>query len=922
MAPRRTSKTTDAVFWGLLAAGWLAIGWAYWAFILAPGTDVISFTVPPAFGLGSRNAEILAPEFFGIAMALPLLWIIQRFTLSDLPTYQRWMNVVIRALVIIALMGAAVQVVTTTFESRVSTIFIVDASASMPDAALEKAVAFINETAASQHKGERDEVKVLAFAKRPYEVPFGEDGKIAEIPRPIDATERLGSDPASALRMAYGLFPQDHLKRIVLISDGNETDGDLLAETHKAAAFGIRVYNHEVEIAAPQEVLIRAFEFPQDLKVGEPFTAVARVFSTHKTDATFQIWQNDFKDAAKKVELEPGMNEITFETEVYEPGFKKFKLDMKVEGADHFKENNNFVYSVNVAGKPRVLYVEGEMRSRHYLERALRNENFEVETRGPYGVPTSLDEFESFDLVLLSDLAAMYLSQDQMRLIDRYVRELGGGFIMVGGENSFGPGGYYGTFIEKTLPVEFEPEKKRETPQLALMLVIDKSGSMNGDRIELAKDAAKATVEILQRHDKVGVTAFDDGVQNLVRMQSASNRVRILSDISKLRASGGTNIPVALLHAYEQLAITPAKLKHVILLTDGHSDAGNIFTEILPAMRIEGITVTSVAVGGQSDTTLLRRIAEGGGGRYYYTNDPYNVPRIFTKETSTVSRSSMVEEPFRPSVVKRAQILEGIPWSAAPYLLGYVSTKAKPDAELLMVSDHGEPVLARWRLGLGKVVAFTSDLKNRWAVEWVRWPGYAKFWAQLIRDTMRANDADSLAMVTEVDQQRARIVVDAIGEDDRFINDLQSVIAITAPDGKTRNVRLEQSAAGRYEASIPLDQYGSYGLKATHDKEGDTIAVSLGSISYPYPREYLFVEPNREIMRRAAEVGRGGNNPTIETLFDPMGEEVKYRAELWPWFVVAALILLVFDLAFRRIRLSGRTEISWESVTSRRRPST
>ncbi len=902
----RLKSFAEGGFWALLAALWVGLGWLYWAFILEPGLDVIAFTV------GGRNAEILRPELFGLALVLPLLWVIGRYTLSDLPRYQKWINVCMRATMLALLIMALVQVVTTTFESRISTIFVVDTSASVPDAMIESASTYINE--AITKRGERDEVKVLAFARRPYEVPLGEDGKLGAIPRPAIEDDGLASNPAAALRMAYGLFPQDHLKRVVIISDGNETDGDVLAEAHKAQTFGIRIYNHEIEVEPRKEVLIRAFDLPQDLKVGEPFTAIARVFSTHATEASFQLWQNDFKDASKKVTLEAGMNEVAFDTEVFEPGFKKFKLEMKVTGDDHFKENNRFVYSVNVSGKPRVLYVEGEMRSSLYLERALKNESFDVETRGPYGVPTTFEEFESFDLVLLSDLAAMYLTQDQMRMIDRYVRELGGGFIMVGGENSFGPGGYYNTYIERTLPVEFEPEKKRDTPQLALMLVIDKSGSMSGDRIELAKDAAKATVEILQKYDKVGVTAFDDGVQSLVRMQSASNRVRILSDIGKLRASGGTNIPVALLHAYEQLAITPAKLKHVILLTDGHSDGGTIFTEILPAMRIEGITVTTVAVGGQSDTTLLRRIAEGGGGRYYYTNDPYNVPRIFTKETSTVARTSMVEEPFRPIVTKRAQVLDGIPWSSAPYLLGYVSTKKKPDAELLLASETGEPVLARWRLGLGKVAAFTSDLKNRWAVEWVRWPGYAKFWAQLIRDTMRANDADSLAMTTSVDQQKAHILVDAVGEDDRFINDLRSTIAITGPDGKSETVTLQQTAAGRYEAQIPLKQYGSYGLKATHDKDGDTIAVSLGSISNPYPREYLFVEPNRTILRQTAEVGRGETDPKIETLFDAMGEEVKYRQELWPWFLVLAMVLLAFDLALRRIRLSGKTEIGWNTV--------
>lgn len=900
-------------FWGALAAGWLALGFVFFNFIVWPKRDVIAFT------FNERNVEILEPYFFGILLIAPVLWLVNRYTLSDLPRYQRWINITLRLLVITALTGALTQWVVTTFESRVSTIFLVDTSASVPDNVLVEATTFINETIAK--KGERNEVKVIAFAKRPYEVALGDEGKLASIPRPssiegkdVKKDDELGSDASSALRMAYGLFPQDHLKRIVVVSDGNETTGDFLAESYKAEAFGIRIFNKEIPFETPKEVLVRGLDFPENINVGEPFNAVARVFSNHKVTAKFQLWQNDFKDGYVERELEPGINEIEFKSEVFEPGFRKFRLDMKVDGEDHFKENNAFVYSTNVEGKPRVLYVEGYQRARHYLERALKTENFELETRGPYGVPSTLEELENFDCVILSDLAALYLSQGQMQLLDRYVRELGGGLIMVGGENSFGPGGYYGTYIERTIPVDFEPKKKRQTPTLALMLIIDKSGSMNGDRIELAKEAAKATVNILQDNDRVGVNAFDDGNQPLVRMQNAGNRVRIASDISRLRASGGTNIAGALAYGYEELALTTAKLKHIILLTDGHSDAGNIFSELLPAIRIEGITVSTVAVGGSSDSTLLRRIAEGGGGRYYYTNDPYNVPRIFMKETSTVSRSSMVEEPFQPKVVRRAQVLEGIPWGSAPYLLGYVSTKAKPSAEVLMVSDYGEPILARWRRGLGKAVAFTSDLKNRWAVEWVRWAGYQKFWSQLIRDTMRANSSDRLAMSTSIEQESAKIVVDAVGDDDKFINGLKSEVTVTSPDGKTSQISLQQTASGRYEAELPLTQYGSYGLKATHDKDGDTIAVSLASVSNPYPREYQFVDPNLELLRRAAQVSGGETNPTIEKLFDPMGEEVKYRRELWPFFLLAALLLLVMDIALRRIRLSGQTEISWDRV--------
>jgi len=896
----------EAGFWGGLAAAWLTLGWFYYEWVLSTGGAVIAFE---AYG---RNVEILAPYFFGVWLLGPLIALLQRRSLSDLPGYQHVFNTLFRVVVIFVIGLALVRPVVTSFESKVSTIFIVDVSASVPDSVIEEAREWIN--LASKSRGERDEVHVIAVAENPTLLPLV-DGELLEIPRPSEA-EGLVTDISSAIRMAYGVFSQDHVKRLVLFGDGNETRGDFLAEVHKARSFGVRVYHKEILFDPPKEVLIRSMDFPDDMKVGEPFTMVARIFSNHAVGIDLQLWQNDFKDGTQRVELEPGITEVLFKTEAYEPGLRRFKLDMTVRGEDTFKENNSFVHNVSVVGKPRVLYIEGELRSRLYLERALRNETFDLETRGPTGVPTTLEEFASFDLVILSDVAAMHVSHGQMQLIDRYTRELGGGFIMVGGESSFGPGGYYGSYIERVLPVGFEPEKKRNTPTLGLMLLIDKSGSMTGDRMELAKEAAKATVEILQPEDRVAVGGFDDGVMPVVTMQSASNRVRIASDISRLRPSGGTNIAKALEYGFEQLVMVNARRKHVILLTDGHADTANIFTELMPAFRMENITVSTVAVGSGSDTTMLRRIAEGGGGRYYYTNDPYSVPRIFMKETSMVSRTSMVEEPFRPRIAKRAQVLEGIAWETSPYLLGYVSTKAKPQAEVLMVSDHGEPILARWRNGLGKVAVFTSDLKNRWAVEWVRWPGYAKFWAQLIRDTMRANEEDSLAMVTEVIQDEARIVVDAIGEDDRFINNLNSVVSVQRPNGESTQITLQQTAAGRYEARFGLKEFGSYGLKAVHERDGQTMAVSLATVSYPYPREFQFVEPNHQLLRRAAEVGGGTTNPEPPTIFDAMGEEAKHRKELWPYLIVLALVLAVFDLAFRRIRLSGSTELPWERVIS------
>ena len=291
--------------------------------------------------------------------------------------------------------------------------------------------------------------------------------------------------------------------------------------------------------------------------------------------------------------------------------------------------------------------------------------------------------------------------------------DLGGGFIMAGGENSFGSGGYTGSRLEKLLPVRFDTEKKRDQPGLALALVIDRSGSMTGEKLELAKDAAKATAELLGADDLIGVIAFDSQPTSIVRLQRAANRVRIASDISRLTAGGGTNILPALKEAYDQLDPARAKLKHVILLTDGQASYDGI-RELCDEMAEHKITISAVGVGAEADKTLLTMIAERGGGRFYFTQSAQNIPKIFTKETTEVARNALVEEQVGVHVQKRAELLDGVGIETAPPLRGYVSTKPKPLSDVVLVSDLGEPILARWRVGLGQAVAWTSDVKNRW----------------------------------------------------------------------------------------------------------------------------------------------------------------------------------------------------------------
>lgn len=899
------------MFWTALAAVWILGGWAYLHWLIWPGVETL------AFDAGGRSFEILAPHFFGVLLVLPLLMVARRFSLSDLPGYQRILNLGMRAAVIGAIAVSLVQVVVTDFDSRVSTIFLVDTSASFPDEALDLALSRVND--AVDDAGEDDEIQLIAFAGQPYLVDPEPDGTYSTIPRSEDTDELYDTDISAALRMAYGLFPGDHLKRVVLMSDGNETHGDLLAEVNRAADFGVRLFAHILDYESPPEVLIRDVDAPESIEVGAPFHLTARIFSTHDDTVDLTLWQGDYRDGDETVDVEAGLTEVRFETEVSEPGFQEFQLEMNVHGRDTHDENNEYIHTAHIHGEPRILYVEGEMRSRHFMERALSDEDFDVEVRSPAGVPTTLDELEAFDLVLLSDVHADDFSSEQMGLFDNYVRRLGGGLVMAGGEDSFGPGGWQNTPIEDLMPVRFESQEQHDTPSLAVLLVIDRSGSMSEHRrMELAREAARAAVRELDDDAEIGILAFDHEVTTIAPVQPVANRARIINRIDRIQIRGGTDIARALDRSYEKMAFHPARVRHVILLTDGISPEENIFTEIMPAMRLEDITVTTVAVGDGAETSLMRRVAEAGNGRFYFTNQPYAVPQIFIDETRAVAQSALIEEPVQARVAGRAQFLDGIDWDRAPYLLGYVSTTPRPEADVVLTTDEGEPLLAQWRVGMGQTVAFTSDIKNRWGVQWVRWSGYPQLWAQLIRHTMRTDDQDHLPMRTRIDGDRGRVTVDAIGPDDQFINDLDSRLQITGPDGDGQQVDFNQIAPGRYEADFPLDQYGSYELAAHHERGDETFAVSQASLSYPYPRGLSFTEPNHDLIAQAVETASGMLNPDTAEVFDPDGEEVRYRRHLWPYFAGLAVLLLLVDLALRRIRLSGSTDISWQELVGDR----
>ncbi|MGE0787484.1 MAG: VWA domain-containing protein [Sandaracinaceae bacterium] len=908
MTPPPSRYGRHAVYLAIALAACAAVAAAI---LLRLGHDTVVFEVR-----GERY-ELMAPLFLAAVGAAPLLWFGLSVSLADLPRAQRWLAALLRSALIACLALALARLAWTTDATRVTTVFLVDVSDSVTGASLRRAQETFEE--AYRARGD-DEVRLVTFAEDAHLCPIDEDAD--ELPSFVDLAEthdRAGSDLSAALQLAYGLFEPGTVRRVVLMSDGGQTRGDALAEASRARSLGVRIHTVPYREGAPSEIAVRRLELPERIRVGEPFLVRTHLFSTGEARARLRLYQGEVLnglEGVRDVELAPGDTVVELRSIVRVAGPVTYSVSVEPEGEDRFRANNTYASTVVVPGRPSVLYVEGVQGRATYLASALSAGDFEVDVRSPRSLPTTVRELERFDFVILSDVAADEVSLGQRDAIERYVRDLGGGFMMAGGENSFGLGGWQGTRIEELLPVRMDGERRRDQPSLAIALVIDKSGSMNGPKMELAKDAAIATAEMLGAEDYITVIGFDSEPTRVVRMQSAANRIRIIRDIGRLTARGGTAIFPALDMAFADLAVTRARIKHVILLTDGQTQEPGI-PELVQAMRAEGITVSTVGLGSDVNRGLLTQAATLGGGRSYFTQDPHNVPRIFMRETSTAMRSNVVEEYFQPRPVSPADFLRGVDLASAPYLHGYVATRARPSpAQVILESDIGEPVLARWRVGLGWSLAWTSDVKNRWAVEWLRWPSYSRFFSQLVREHMRQRHRQTLDMTAEVEDGEVRVVVDAIGGDDEFLNDLRSTLHVEGPMGaRPRDDReeridedheLRQTAPGRYEARFALTQYGSFVLTAEHRAGERVVAESTAQLVNPYPLEYARFEPDLTLLERAATVTGGEVDPSVEAMFDPGEETALHHEELWPRVLFVALVLFVLDLLLRRVRLFDR----------------
>lgn len=850
------------------------------------------------------------PEFLWLLLvAVPILAGAVR--LRSAGPVRRWVITGVRAVLVTLIILALAGMEATRRSKDMTVYFVLDQSDSIPATVRQQAAESIAELAA--RKPVDDEAGLVVFGGTASIEDFAVNTyEFTGVINSVVDTQR--SDFARALRLAMSAFPNDRMRRIVLMTDGNQTTGDGVQVARLARNEGIPIDVLPLEYESEADVRIDKVIAPQQVAKDAPYEV--RVFMSSDRDTTGQlrIFEDGQLVASQPVQISAGKNApLVLPRRGDESGFKRYEAVVEVAG-DQRPQNNRAETFTNVRGDPRVLVVEGAPATEtNYLAAALQLEGVQVSLRGPREIPQTLEELQSYDSLVLSNVNAGEMSLQQQNMIEAAVRDLGLGLVMVGGEDSFGAGGYQDSPIERALPVSMDVKQKKVLPNGALAVILHTCEFADGN--EWARRITIAALQVLSAQDYLGVAYFgmrpgaDLAATGIGEhwlwepgLQQVGTKTAMRAKIQGVTPLDMQTFDPTLRMAYEGLRDVKAQAKHIVVISDG--DPAPPSRQLVNAIRDEGITVTGVAVFPHDPSTVdtLREMAYEGGGNFYYPKTPTELPRIFIKEASVVRRSLIFEEEFTPLFDAPSEALAGI--SGLRSLLGYVVTSDKDLATVALRTDKDDPLLAHWRYGLGKTVAFTSDAKNRWAANWVDWDGFSKFWSQVVRWSLRETSASNLQVTTEITGGRGQVTIDALDPAGNFRNFLDFEGSVIGPDMEPVPLRVRQVGPGRYEGEFPATAVGSYMLRlATRDETGEVDDSVVSGAVLSYSPEYEASRSNRAFMERLARESGGVVIDSVPgyNAFAPTPRFASRPRPVWPWLLLAAVLLTPIDVMMRRV---------------------
>ena len=781
-------------------------------------------------------------------------------------------------------------------DERLSVVFAVDQSASIQAP-----------RALAQEAWVQDALEQAGSEDRATRIDFGTWAAVAEegVQQPPGDATNL----ADALDLAGSLLPESGRRRVVLLTDGQQNRGHAQDAAARLAQRGI-----EISFLRPEpgviasDVVLRRLDSPSYVREGETLQVDAIIESTQAGPGRLRLYLDDQLASEQEVQLQPGVQRVGLTARPTGVGFRAIRAEVTAEG-DGVTANSSAQAFTVVKEAGRVLLLESRAGEATELEAALRATGLRTEIRPTSAVPPAASSLQAYESIVLANVPNTALTLDQQLTLESFVSDLGRGLLAVGGNTSFSLGAYQDTPLGNLLPVDPMPPARRELGDVALFLVIDKSGSMDlyrrdVSKMAMAREAAALATEALNSNDQVGVLAFDSRHQWIVpptRLQSPADVNAVKARIATIRADGGTNIFPALEAAYQTARSTQARLKHIVLLTDGQSPDGD-YAALIGRMKPDNITLTTIAVGGDSDTELLTRLAQLGAGRYYFTERPDEVPKLVTRETTIVSRSALVEGLIQPRLTEPSPLLADLQGKPLPAVHGYVATTPRPRATTVLTSDRGDPLLASWQFGLGRVVAWTADGRSDWSREWLASPDASRVWAQAVRWSMSTPIDPAFQLTTGLDGDRLQIGVRALEPNGRFADRRQIRAVVTTPTGQGLEVPLRQSGPGTYEFTGQALEAGVYAVEAQEVGLAGVARREIGGVVVPSAIELRTIGANRPLLEQIAEASGGREIVEPAAAYRRDGPAPLQRGEsLWPWLLGLALLLLPLDVAVRRL---------------------
>jgi len=771
----------------------------------------------------------------------------------------------------------------TVYESKVAVAMLADTSASIPagDLTAESSYADQLERARGRHW-----VHVVPFA-RGTRVP-------APVERPKNKWELHhtagaaghATDLEAAIRDGAASLPPGMVPRLLLVSDGNENLGSVSRAIWQAQQLGIPIDTVPLPGRPKPGLLLESVAFPGQVFSGERFPIDVTLSSPRAAKANVDISAEGKSIGLNHVDLARGENHLRLQASVNSVGAIDLAGKISADGLGSAR----FEDAVTLRG-PRVLLVSRDpAASEEHIVRTLQANQFEVE-RAPNGIPDKLDNYQ---LIVINNWDMDIIPPARKAALEDYVKQ-GGGLVWIAGEHNVyvDKKGREEDALERTLPAKIAPPRSPEGT--AVVLIIDKSSSMEGRKIELARLAAIGVVDNLRPIDHVGVLIFDNSFQWAVPIRKADDRASIKRLISGITPDGGTQIAPALTEAYQRIVPVQAVYRHIVLLTDGISEEGDSMQLAREAVASH-VTISTVGLGQDVNRAFLEKVASSAEGKSYFLNDPSGLEQLLLRDVEEHTGNTAVEKTIKPKVLKQAEILDGVGMDTAPALRGYVRFESRPTADTILEADRNDPLLVRWQYGLGRAAVFTSDAKNRWAVNWITWPGFDRFWANIFRDllphapqTETAADFDRASNELVVDYRLSRAVDDPASPPEIFA---------MGPGGFQAPLQVSKVAAGHYRGRLAIgSNQGLFRIRPVADSR------AFPEIGFFRQEDEMSEYGNNEaLLRRVAQATGGHFNPQPKQVFDAGGRSIRSTMNLWPALLVLALLLNLTELILRKWR--------------------